>query len=131
MMNRANRVYTLKDPPVWIPEEQERLELTRILLYLHELAEQGPPGVTERKAGLLSAGLRVHPRPCRGVLVAEFPEGSRARDVRVHDVTGRLVASAVVPAGRAKAELDLRDLRPGVYYVSAAGAGTAPVVIVR
>jgi hypothetical protein len=131
VMNRANRIYSTKDPPVWIPEAQEKLDLTRVLLYLHELAEQGPPAVAERRAVVPAAALRVYPRPCRGVLQAELPEGVCARDIRVHDVSGRLVASAVVPPGRAHSELDLRGLRPGVYYVSLARAGTVPVVVVR
>jgi len=131
VMNRANRVYTPSDPPAWIPEAQEKLELTRILLYLHELAEQGPPAVTERKGTVTAAALRVYPRPCRGVLHAELPGVTRARDISVHDVCGRLVASAVVTPGTAHSELDLRGLRPGIYYVSAASAGTVPVVIVR
>jgi len=131
VMNRANRVYTLKDAPSWIPEEQERLDLTRILLYLHELAEQGPPAVTEGKGVVPAGALQVRPRPCRGILLVELPEGARARDLRVHDVCGRLVKRSVVPAGNRQAELDLLDLPPGTYYVSAAGAGTASVIVLR
>jgi hypothetical protein len=41
------------------------------------------------------------------------------------------VARTTVPAERTQAALDLRDLQPGVYYVSTAGAGTVPIVIVR
>jgi hypothetical protein len=37
----------------------------------------------------------------------------------------------VVPAGSSRAALDLHRLQPGVYYVSAAGAGATPVVVVR
>jgi hypothetical protein len=36
-----------------------------------------------------------------------------------------------VPAASSQTTLDLLHLQPGVYYVSAAGAGTVPVVVVR
>jgi hypothetical protein len=42
-----------------------------------------------------------------------------------------LVARTVVPAGGTQVTLELLHLQPGVYYVSAAGAGTVPVVVVR
>jgi hypothetical protein len=41
------------------------------------------------------------------------------------------VAQAALPAGSSQATLDLLHLQPGVYYVSTAGAGTVPVVVVR
>ena len=65
------------------------------------------------------------------MLQVGLPPGTGKRELRVHDACGRLVMQAVVPAGRTRAELGLRDLRPGVYYVSAAGAGAVPVVVVR
>jgi len=75
--------------------------------------------------------LRAAPRPCRGALQVVLPLGLGKRELRIRDVCGRQVARTVVPAGRTQAVLDLRGLRPGVYYVSAAGAGTVPVVVVR
>jgi len=53
------------------------------------------------------------------------------RELRVHDACGRLVMRTAVPVGSRDAVLDLHGLQPGVYYVSAAGAGTLPVVVVR
>jgi hypothetical protein len=38
---------------------------------------------------------------------------------------------AVAASGGSQTTLDLSRLQPGVYYVSAAGAGTVPVVVVR
>jgi hypothetical protein len=132
VMNPPNQVYTLSDPPVWIPQEQEWQDFVRILLYLHELAGMELPGaVAERRDLGPVPSLRVMPRPCRGVLQVELPPVTGTRELQVHDVCGRLVTRAVATAGVQRAELDLRGLQPGVYYVSAAGAGTVPVVVVR
>jgi hypothetical protein len=71
------------------------------------------------------------PRPCRGVLQVELPPATGTRELQVHDDCGRLVMRVAVPAGSSRAALDLHNLQPGAYYVSTAGAGTAPVVVVR
>ncbi len=134
LMNPSNQVYTLtfSGPPVWIPESQESQNLARVLLYLHELADGGlSVAVDERRVARPTVPLRVAPRPCRGVLRVGLPSGLGKRELRIHDACGRLVARAVVPAGSQRAVLDLHHLQPGVYYVSAAGAGTVPVVVVR
>jgi len=134
LMNPSNQVYTLtlSGPPVWIPESQEPQNLARVLLYLHELADRGlSVAATERRDIGTAASLQVAPRPCRGVLQVGLPPGAGTRDLRIRDVCGRLVARRVVPAGSPRAVLDLHHLQPGVYYVSTAGAGTVPVVIVR
>jgi len=132
LMNPSNRVYTVSDPPVWIMEEQEVQNYVRVLLYLHELADMDPSvAVTERHDIRPAASLQVAPRPCRSVLRVGLPPGTGKRELRIHDVCGRLVARAVVPAGRSQATLDLHHLQPGVYYVSTAGAGTVPVVVAR
>jgi len=134
-MNPPNRVYTipaLLDPPVWIPDVQEPQNPVRVLLYLHELADMDMPGIaTERRNSAPAASLQVTPRPCRGVLRVGLPPGPSPRELRVYDACGRLARRDVVPAGSSQAFMDLRDLQPGVYYVSAAGAGTVPVVVVR
>jgi len=131
-MNPPNQVYTLLDPPVWIPQEQEPQDFVRILLYLHELAEMDLPGaVAERRDLGPVPSLQVMPRPCRGALQVELPPVTGTREFQVHDVCGRQVARATAPAGSPRATLDLHHLQPGVYYVSTAGAGTAPVVVVR
>jgi hypothetical protein len=132
VMNPPNQVYTLFDPPVWIPEEQEPQDFVRILLYLHELAGKKLPGaVAERRDLGPVPSLQVMPRPCRGVLQVELPPVTGTRELQVRDVCGRLVMRVVVPAGSSRTTLDLHNLQPGVYYVSAAGAGTVPVVVVR
>jgi hypothetical protein len=131
-MNPANRVYTPSDPPVWIPEVQTAQNSARVLLYLHELADMDLSGVATRPREVGPAvTLQVTPRPCRGVVALALPAATAPRGFQVHDVCGRQVKSGAIPAGTTRAELDLRDLRPGAYYVSAAGAGSAPVVIVR
>jgi hypothetical protein len=131
VMNPANRVYTLSNPPAWIPEVQERQNSARVLLYLHELAGGDFTPVVERRVMGPAASLRVAPRPCRGVLRVGLPPGLVRRELRVHDVCGRLVAQTGVPAGSSQVTLNLRLLQPGVYWASAAGAGTVPVVVVR
>jgi len=131
VMNPANRVYTLSNPPDWIPTLQGFQDFVRFLLYLHELADMNPLGVADRRASGPAASLQVVPRPCRDAVHVALPPGLGKRDLLVHDVCGRLVARTVVPAGSAQATLDLRHLQPGVYYVSAAGEGTVPVVVVR
>jgi len=132
VMNPPNHVYTLFDPPVWIPETQESQDFVRILLYLHELADMGLPGaVAERRDLGPVPSLQVMPRPCRGALRVELPPVTGTRELQVHDVCGRLVLRVVVPAGSPQTALDLHNLQPGVYYVSTAGAGTVPVVVVR
>jgi hypothetical protein len=130
VMNPVNRVYTASNPPAWIPTLQELQNSVRVLLYLHELADL-TVGIAESRETVQSASLRAAPRPCRGALQVVLPPGLGKRELHVRDVCGRQVARTVVPAGRTQAVLDLRGLRPGVYYVSAAGAGTVPVVVVR
>jgi hypothetical protein len=130
VMNPMNRIYTLSNPPAWIPTREELQNRVRVLLYLHELSDL-TVGIAESREPGQAASLRAAPRPCRGLLqVGPLPE-TGPREIRVYDACGRQVAAEVVPAGRTQAMLDLRGLRPGVYYVSAAGAGTAPVVVVR
>jgi len=132
LMNPMNHVYTLSDPPIWIPEVQEQQDFVRVLLYLHELTGTARPGVdADRRAMGLAGSLRVAPRPCRGVLRVDLSSCPGPRELRVYDACGRRVAAEAVPAGRKRAALDLRGLQPGVYYVSAAGAGTVPVVVVH
>jgi hypothetical protein len=131
VMNPVNQVYTLSDPPDWIPQVQELQNTVRALLYLHELAGDNLTRLDESHAVGPVTSLRSFPRPCRGILQVRLPRETGPSELRVHDVCGRLVAREVVPAGCAQAVLDLHRLQPGVYYVSAAGAGTVPVVIVR
>ena len=131
VMNPADKVYSLPNPPVWIPQIQEVQNYIRVIVYLHQLAALVPPGVAESRGAAPAAALQVAPRPCRGVLRVGLPSGLGRRELRVHDVCGRLVARAVVPAGSSRATLDLHGLQPGVYYVSTAGAGTVPVLVVR
>jgi hypothetical protein len=131
VMNPVNMVYTLSDPPVWIPQVQELQNSVRVLLYLHELAGGNLTSVAESRAVSPVTSLHSFPRPCRGILQVRLPRETVPSELRVRDVCGRLVAQEVVPAGSAQATLDLHHLQSGVYYVSAAGAGTVPVVVVR
>ena len=78
-----------------------------------------------------AASLRVAFRPCRGVMRVGLPPGNGTRELRVHDVCGRLTARASVPAVSRRPALSLGDLQPGVCQVSAAGTGAVPVAVVR
>jgi len=131
LMNPPNRVYTLSDPPAWIPQVQERQDLARTILSLHELADKNLSGVAELRSIGAAASLRAFPRPCRGALQVGLPPGTGTSEFRVYDACGRLVARAAVPAGSRTAALNLGGLQPGVYYISMAGVGTVPVVVVR
>ena len=131
LMNPPNKVYTRMDPPVWIPEIQEVQNYIRVILYLHELATDLPVAVTEGRGPGPVAALRVSPRPSRGMLRVGLPPGLVNCELQVHDVCGRLAMRAVAASGGSQTTLDLSLLRPGVYYVSSAGAGTVPVVVVR
>ncbi len=130
VMNPVNQVYSISDPPVWIPVMQELQDFVRVLLYLHELSDL-TVGIAESREAVHVASLRAAPRPCRGVLQVGLPTGLGRRDLLVRDICGRLVKREVVPAGSQNAVTDLSGLQPGVYYVSVAGAGTVPVVVVR
>lgn len=134
VMNPPNRVYTPSarmSLPTWIPETEELQNELRILIYLHELAGMGQSGIAERSSPRTVVPLRVYPRPCREILQVGLPPGLSECELSVHDICGRLVKRTEVRAGDAPALLDLSDLRPGVYCVSASGAGTVPVVVVR
>ena len=103
VMNPANRIYTVSDPPAWIPSCRKSQNTVRVLLYLHELADMDLPGVAEPPTTGPAASLQVTPRPCRGVLQVGLPPGLGKRELRVHDVCGRLVARTAVPAGSPQA----------------------------
>jgi hypothetical protein len=134
VMNPENQIYSPSDPPAWIPEVEESSMICREILYLHELTDSSfHVAVSFRPSSLASrpSPFAVLPNPCRGVLQVELPAVTGPRELQVHDVCGRLVARASVPSSIPQAAIDLRHLQPGVYYVSAAGAGTVPVVVVR
>jgi hypothetical protein len=81
LMNPANRVYTVSDPPAWIPEAQESQDIIRTLLCLHELADKVlPAGTAERRDLRPAASLQAVPRPCRGVLRVGLPPATGTRD---------------------------------------------------
>jgi len=117
------------EPIVEIEEVQNYIH---VLIYLRELADMDlTVATTERRDLGPAASLRVVPHPCLGLLQVGLPPGLGKRELQVHDICGRLVTRAVVPARSPRASLNLGGLQPGVYCVSAAGAGTVPVVVVR
>jgi len=131
LMNPANQVYTFSDPPVWIPMIQEAQNYTRVLLYLRELTDISLTGVVERRGTVPAPSLQVTPSPCRDMLQVGLPTALGRRELQVHDICGRLVRRDIVSAGSRHAEMKLSSLRPGVYCVSVAGAGTVQFVVAR
>ena len=131
VMNPADKVYTVSDPPIWIPEIQEVQNYIRAIIYLHQLAGLVPYGVAERRTVGPATTLRAYPSPCRSTLQVGLSLGTGPHELRINNVCGRLVKRSLVPVGRSRATLDLHDLQPGVYYVSEVRAGTVPVVVVR
>jgi len=99
VMNPANTTYTVSDPPLWIPEEQERHQICRELLYLHELAGRESTGVVTNPSIIVHRpSFSVFPNPCRGSAVLHWTAGplDHSTTLRIYDATGRFVSSFVV-----------------------------------
>lgn len=56
-----------------------------------------------------------YPNPVGASTVIPFTPAMHERALRVHDMTGRLVLTRVVPAGSAQLHLETSALRPGTY----------------
>jgi hypothetical protein len=103
LMNPENRVYSLSEPPAWIPETQESQTPVRVLLYLHELARMTPGAGTGDTPG---GQVRSRHRPA---VVRAETEGPQ---LEVRDAAGRRIA------GR-------QGLAAGVFFVRRPG-GAGP-----
>jgi hypothetical protein len=117
VMNPENQTYTLSNPPLWIPEAEERNRICREILYLHELADgYFPGGVTSPPSIVDRPSFSVSPNPCHGSatirLSAQLPA---SRSLSVYDATGRLVFRKQVRSS--SFAIQPTSLRPGVYML--------------
>jgi len=121
VMNPENRVYTVAEPPVWIDDIEEGHLLCRELLYLHELADPGFPGIgSPPGAGIRPSALSVFPNPCHGKTTIASPLLSVPGYLRVFTAAGRLVHSGVHSFPFA---LGTSSFAPGVYLLRLEAAG--------
>ena len=94
VMNQSNRTYTIADPPVWIPENQQVHNVIRYLLYLREMVNAGAPtGLDAGPASLSPAsGLAVFPNPASRMVAVRYSLARNATaSVGIYDAAGRLV----------------------------------------
>ncbi|MBM3331589.1 T9SS type A sorting domain-containing protein [candidate division WOR-3 bacterium] len=119
--NPANRTYTVADPPTWIAEQQERHNICRELLYLHELADGYFPGAISTRTLSLTpcpSPFSVSPNPCRGSTVLHWSTGQpgRSTTLRIFDASGRLLHST---SGIRTSSFELRtsSFAAGVYLL--------------
>jgi hypothetical protein len=91
VMNEQNRVYTIQDPPAWVPENQTVHQQMREALYLHELARMDYTGQQEPQPLRSRPELRLETNPARsGARVRVML--SRPAQVGVWNSDGTLVA---------------------------------------
>ncbi len=123
LMNSPNRVYSLSDPPVWIPDAEERNRICREILYLHEVAD---PSFIEAVSDPSSTShitrsapsLLVSPNPCHGTATVRLsgPSSSVLRSsLAVYDVSGRLLLKSTVRSS--SFSLRTSSLPPGIYLL--------------
>ncbi len=87
-----------------------------VILPLEERTMEAPKRV-RNSSSLEAIILEAYPNPTDGLayVVCNVPEGVEQATVRVHDLTGRLVAEQRLTTGSAIVELDLSDEPGGVY----------------
>ncbi len=131
VMNPANRVYTVSDPPEWIPELQQTQNGLRWLLYLHELAGGDPAPVRAGPTvGVTGRRLLPSANPVRagtGLAVTGPVRGP----LLVVDASGRQVAR--LPGRSSGAFSEYRwpaDVAPGCYWLLADNPAVAPLKLV-
>ena len=133
-MNPANQVYSVADPPLWIPEVEQASIDCRELLYLHELADRdftsavsGSPSIVQRPS------FSVSPNPCRGQVTVRLSSPlvfGHSQLVNLYDASGRLALSQ--PVRSSSFTLRTSSLHAGVYLMrmdSGAGAASAKLVV--
>ncbi len=143
VMNQPNLIYTVGDPPEWIPEQQEPHIGLRYLLYLHELAEMDVPVGTRQEAAVrLAGGLRAVMNPVPGHQPVRVRGSDPHGTVRVWNSCGQLVAECRADDRQADATQytytwDRRLTRggravPGCYWFGSVGTGpSVKLVLVR
>jgi hypothetical protein len=100
VMNPENQTYTVSDPPLWIPEVEERHNICRELIYLHELADgdfQGAISSRPSSPAPRPSPFSIFPNPCRGSATIRLSSPlPTPHSLSVYDASGRLVSSFIV-----------------------------------
>jgi hypothetical protein len=118
VMNPENHIYSLSDPPAWIPEAEESNELCRDILYLHELADSSfyEAVSSSHVVPHSSTSFSASPNPCHGsVRISSSSLSAHRSSLSVYDASGRLVLSQPVPSS--SFILHTSSLRAGVYVL--------------
>lgn len=86
------------------------------------------------ETGLADAGVSVRfDRRSNSIVVESLRPTARDRSVVLHDLNGRVVAAAILPAGRDRIEMETEGLSSGSYLVGIGGteAGSFTSLLVR
>lgn len=120
-MNPANTIYTLGQPPEWLPEDEEGHLACRELLYLHELAGRSFSAVDEQRSLHPAPMLELAPNPTHSSVTARLSHRTAASaEMAVYDAVGRHVRTIEGATGTLTwnlADEDGRRVRSGVYLV--------------
>ena len=118
VMNAENQTYTVPSPPVWIPEVEEKHNICRELLYLHELADGEFPGAVASSPFIVQrSSFSVSPNPCHASATVRLSSPlPTPRSLSVYDASGRLVHSAS-GIRTSSFQLDLRSMPNGIYLL--------------
>ncbi len=120
VMNPENRTYTIADPPLWIPEAEERHNICRELIYIHELADGDFPGAISSRPSSPAphpSPFSIFPNPCHGSATIHLSSPiPTPYSLSMYDASGRLVRSSS-GIRTSSLELDLRSMPSGVYVL--------------
>ncbi|HTW91237.1 MAG TPA: T9SS type A sorting domain-containing protein [bacterium] len=120
VMNLVSHTYSISSPPAWVPEQEERNELVRDILYLHELADSIFVHDAVSSSPLIphpSSLLSISPNPCHGSALLRLSAGplDHPATLRVFDVSGRVHSTFGIRTSTFR--LDLRSMPAGVYLL--------------
>jgi hypothetical protein len=126
---RCNMICYLQVPPP--PVESSLPVYQGVLVPLRSWGA----GIAESRVTPLPREMTVGPNPSRGLVSLTLSGHASPQEVRVADISGRLVESVSIPASSSRTmhQIDLRSLADGVYFVSLASspATTKKIVVQR
>jgi hypothetical protein len=122
-MNPENHVYSVVQPPDWIPDVERKQLLSRELLYLHELAGRDfPPALAASPSSLRASPFTVSPNPCRrGSLLRLNTRSECPAALRLYDASGRLTLSC--PVRTSSFPLSTSGLAAGACFLRLSSGG--------
>jgi hypothetical protein len=135
-MNPPNCFYTLANPPLWIPQVEDKQDDIRWLLYLRQLPPPLSPTAIvfapEYRSTVSTISARPNPAMNQALVRYQVPRNTDI-SLDVFDANGRLVrrlASGPVKSGEHRltwdgAGRDGRLVAPGVYFVRLGNGGSA------